>query len=281
MSACATVELELQSKPECISLVRGMLTGVAEQLTFDGELLDDLKTAVSEACNNVVLHAYNGGPGPLIVGLDASPGAVEVVVKDWGEGIHQVAPSEDRMHVGVALISALADRAEFLTGPDGGTEVRMSFRWAARTGMENGTGKLETEPAWKERISGDVVVTLAPVGILGGVLGRLARAVAAGARFTLDRFSDVYLVTDAVAAHAAASGGTQITFALISEPRSLEITVGPFELGASRELQSDAAEPESLLMLLADELKVEPVDDRELVRVVVRDRAGTGAEDSN
>jgi serine/threonine-protein kinase RsbW len=54
------VRLRLESRPQTLTIVRGMLGGVAELLAIDPELLDDLKTSVSEACNNVVLHAYAG-----------------------------------------------------------------------------------------------------------------------------------------------------------------------------------------------------------------------------
>ena len=67
-----TVYLGLESRPQTLTIVRGMLAGVAEPLGFDAELLDDLKTAVSEACNNVVLHAYGGEPGPMLVQLFVS-----------------------------------------------------------------------------------------------------------------------------------------------------------------------------------------------------------------
>ena len=67
-----TVRLDLDSRPETLTLVRGALGGVADQLALDPELLDDLKTAVSEACNNVVMHAYDDDtPGPLEVLLFA------------------------------------------------------------------------------------------------------------------------------------------------------------------------------------------------------------------
>ena len=59
------VGLHLESRPQTLTIVRGILGGLAEVLAIDPELLDDLKTAVSEACNNVVLHAYDGGPGPM------------------------------------------------------------------------------------------------------------------------------------------------------------------------------------------------------------------------
>src|SRR6202035_4584467 len=61
-----------------------MLSGVAELLAIDPELLDDLKTAVSEACNNVVLHAYDGVPGPLSVTLYVDQQNIEVVARDAG-----------------------------------------------------------------------------------------------------------------------------------------------------------------------------------------------------
>src|SRR5436305_1686106 len=83
----ATLSLTLESRPETLTLVRGMLSGVAELLSMDPELLDDLKTAVSEACNNVVLHAYPGSVGPLTVTLSVGVGGVEVLVRDQGRGI--------------------------------------------------------------------------------------------------------------------------------------------------------------------------------------------------
>ena len=60
MAEGSTVRLRLESRPQTLTIVRGMLGGVAELLSIDPELLDDLKTSVSEACNNVVLHAYGG-----------------------------------------------------------------------------------------------------------------------------------------------------------------------------------------------------------------------------
>ena len=74
-----TVNLELESRPECLALVRGMLVGIADLLGFDQELLHNLKTVVGEACNNVIVHAYDGEPGPLAVGLEIEQDRVEAV----------------------------------------------------------------------------------------------------------------------------------------------------------------------------------------------------------
>ncbi len=74
-----SVSLELESGPATLTLVRGTLGGVAELLAIDPGLVDDLKTAVSEACNNVVLHAYPAGIGPLAVLLNVRVDGIEVI----------------------------------------------------------------------------------------------------------------------------------------------------------------------------------------------------------
>ena len=79
-----------------------------------------------------------------------------------------------------------------------------------------------------------------PVQLLSGVLGRLSRALAASARFSLDRFSDVYLVTDAIAAHgAAAANGPRIGFSIKAGGRRLELIVGPFRKGSGEQLRRE------------------------------------------
>src|ERR1700738_4907038 len=120
MESVAKVSLELDSHPGCVTLVRAMLSATSETLGFEPELLDDLKTAVSEACNNVVVHAYDGAAGPLSVALEVQDDTVEVVVRDHGKGIQQLTPSEERMGVGLAVMSALCDRVEFTGSSDGG-----------------------------------------------------------------------------------------------------------------------------------------------------------------
>jgi serine/threonine-protein kinase RsbW len=275
----STVKLELESRPESLVLVRGMLMGVADLLGFDRELVHNLKTVVSEACNNVVLHAYDGEPGPLAVSLDVAPDGVEAVVRDWGRGIRDVAPSEseDRFHVGLAVISAIADRTSFVRAPGGGTEVRMAF--TGRRGirdLEPGAGSEAAEPVAVE-LSGDAIATLSPVGLLAGVLARVATALAARARFSLDRFCDVYLVTDAVAAYAApAAVGDRLGFAVAAHDHRLELTVGPFRAGSGVELRKDDGFGQlgSALSALAVELDVEPVGPAELWRLVVYDGDG-------
>ena len=255
-----TVSLRLESSPETLTLVRGMLGGVAELLQLDPELLDDLKTAVSEAANNVVMHAYEGATGPLEVCLFAQAESLEVIVRDEGRGIPVLTPSDDRLQgVGIPIMRALAQQTAFRPMQDGGTEVWLQF-----LSEREGRPLFKLPPAavpeddWRERLQADAIVSLSPVTFVGGVLGRLARAMAARARFSLDRFSDVYLVTDAVAAHAArAANASRITFGLSSDTRQARTHDRAVRSGASAELAARASDDvESALRLLSDELDV-------------------------
>lgn len=273
-----TVRLQLESSPEALAVVRSALAGVAEQLALDPELLDDLKTAVSEACNNVVTHAYDDGPGPIEVRLYACSDDIEVIVRDRGVGIPMDATVDDRLQgVGLHIIRALAQRADFRQMQGGGTEVAMSF-----AGMRDGRPLFRApavaspDDGWAGWLAGDAVVSLSPVSFVGGVLGRLARAFAARARFSLDRFSDVYLVTDALAAHAGRSAsGARIGFGIATAPRRLELTIGPFRAGTGvslRRRQGAVEDVASALAVLSDDLKVRPAADGEILQVVMIDR---------
>jgi serine/threonine-protein kinase RsbW len=271
------VRLELDSRPETLTLVRGVLAGVAELIGLDPELLDDLKTAVSEACNNVVMHAYDGDTGPLGVRMYIEPEAIEVVVLDRGSGLPALAPADETIRgVGLSVIRALAEQAEFRSPPDGGTEVRMSFA-GQRDGkplfhLPSRAGPDDADADW---LSGDAVVSLSPISLLAGVLGRVARALAARARFSLDRFSDVYLVTDAIAAHAGrAAKGQRMSFAISTDAQRLELTIGPFVGGSGSQLSHQAPDysAASALTMLSDELDIRHDDEAEVLHVVMVDR---------
>ena len=121
------LRLELTSVPDSVGLVRSVIRTVACAADLDPALVDDMHSAVSEACNNVVLHAYDATPGPLILSLAVQGDSVELVVRDQGSGIRPGAGRNRGLGMGVTLINSLADRAEFESS-EFGTEVRMRFR---------------------------------------------------------------------------------------------------------------------------------------------------------
>ncbi len=268
-----TVRLELESRPQVLTIVRGMLAGVAEPLAIEAELLDDVKTAVSEACNNVVLHAYGGQTGPMDITVFAGSEVIRIAVTDRGMGM-PASPEEPGTGIGLSVIRALAETVTIDRGPGGGTCIEMEF-----AAVRRGRALLRTPDApapdhgWPASAADEVTLSVSPISLLASVLGRMARTLAATAHFSLDRFSDVYLVTDALAAHAgeAALDG-RIDARLCAGERRLELEVGPFRAGASDHLAVPATGTRSPLALLSDEMRIERGHPGDRVRVVVIDR---------
>ncbi len=274
------LNLRLNSRPDSAGLARAALGGLAAPFRLREELVGDLKTAISEACNNAVEHAYRGQSGAIAVHVDVGLEHVDASVRDWGGGFQHLAPAGDRLRVGLPVINALADRAEFLTAPGSGTEVRMSFdirhdpRRDPVLAQVEESEDLEAWAPWRRGLAGDVVVTLLPRELLPGVLEPLTRALTARSRFSLERFSDVYLVTRAIAAHAqAAASSGRLSFALQADEQQLNLTIGPLHPGAGSELRGMGSSDrlEASVARLADELVCEALDSSELLSVVVKD----------
>jgi serine/threonine-protein kinase RsbW len=223
----ACVRLEVENRPENVALVRAALAGFAEASDFDEELATDLKTAVSEACNNVVIHAYEGDRGPMRVLMRSGSDSVDVIVTDFGTGIRRLSGATDHMGLGLALISALADQAEFTSPSDGGTEVRMRFRRTEQE-VEGDVARVGEWPEQAELLEGDVVLWCAPAGLVRHLLGRVGRALAASSHFTISGASDLYAVNDAVAEYAEAAADGEVMLAFSSSSHRLTLDAGPF-----------------------------------------------------
>jgi serine/threonine-protein kinase RsbW len=269
------VGLHVQSKPQSVTLVRGMLSGVAEQLAMDPELLDDLKTSVSEACNNVVLHAYHGEPGPMDIQMYIDDDSIGVLVQDRGVGLADspaAIVNDGSGGLGVSVMQALAQEFELRPRPGGGTEVLMRFdgRRDDRPLFAVPSAATPDHPvAGAPEDGNEITVSVSPVALLSAVLGRVARTVAATAHFSLDRFSDVYLITDALAAYAdRAADGERITARLTASDRRLALSLGPFRRGSGGLLDARAPSP---LSMLADELTVSECGSGDAVTLVMLD----------
>jgi serine/threonine-protein kinase RsbW len=251
-----------------------MLAGIGETLQLQAELLDDLRTAVSEACNNVVLHAYGAATGPLSVDCQIESDEILIWVRDRGEGIRGIAARSDRMGVGLAVISALADEASFSSHEGGGTEVRMAFGRNVGKFSLAAAGELNGG-VWSNGIDGAVAVQITPTELFGNVFGRMTRAIAAQSRFSVDRLSDLYPVAEAISAHArTAATDSRIGFAVDAQLRRLELIIGPFRSGTSSSLESElpGGSKASPLGSIAEEVAARAQGDSELLHVVLADQ---------
>src|ERR1700753_3474734 len=82
------VKLTLPARPENVSVIRHVLGAFAEALQLPEDLVEDLRLAVTEACTNVVRHAYPPDvAGPMEITISPDEDLVSVVVADHGRGI--------------------------------------------------------------------------------------------------------------------------------------------------------------------------------------------------
>ena len=100
------------------------------------EELDDIKTAVSEAVTNAVIHGYQNGEGMIEICARAqADGLFTVTVKDTGIGIADIkkamepmfttAPEGERSGMGFSFMEAFMDQVEVVSAPGKGTAVTM------------------------------------------------------------------------------------------------------------------------------------------------------------
>ena len=119
--------LTLPARAENVAVVRHAFGGLGDVMDVADQTLSDIKLAVTEACTNVVVHAYPGrDDGPLGVTATVDEGSLTVVVRDHGRGIVP-RPDSPGLGLGLPLIATLAESLELGTGPDEETEVRMTF----------------------------------------------------------------------------------------------------------------------------------------------------------
>ena len=117
---------------------RVVIAVFASRLNPTLEELDDLKTAVSEAVTNAVIHGYQGREGIIYIEAAAEEQTLEVVVRDKGIGIADVEKAMEPMYtsdisgersgMGFSFMEAFMDEVQVESSPGGGTTVRMKKR---------------------------------------------------------------------------------------------------------------------------------------------------------
>ncbi|HYM58580.1 MAG TPA: ATP-binding protein [Solirubrobacteraceae bacterium] len=123
--APSRLRLVLPARPENIALVRGAVEAAAEESGLPRALVSDLRLAVTEACTNVVRHAY-AGEGDLEVVLELTDRATRMVVEDQGCGIG-FSPDRAGPGLGFPLIAALVTELDIQPGQTCGSRLSMSF----------------------------------------------------------------------------------------------------------------------------------------------------------
>jgi serine/threonine-protein kinase RsbW len=252
------LELRLPASAENVAIVRHAVAGLAEAIAMEAAAIADLKTVVTEACMNVVVHAYDDEEdGLLEVDAYPEPDALVIVVRDRGAGIR---PRADAAHqslrLGLPLIAALASSFEISGGPGRGTEVTMRMAL-----VPDGDGSQELPVGEGAPVKVTATEMTMPAGeLLGPVLSRVISILAARANLSVDRLSDAVLLGDAISARAPGEFADGVARIEAEEDGGeLRVRVGPLVDGAGERMLGAMRIPEigGTLERLADEIRVD------------------------
>ncbi|MDW5593220.1 ATP-binding protein [Conexibacter stalactiti] len=141
------MRLTLPANAASVPQVRHAVVELGRAAGGSERMLADVALAVSEACSNVVVHAYreHAEPGTLAVEAELHGATLEVIVSDEGSG---VLPREDSpgLGMGLALMAAVASSLQF--DHDGAaTRVHLTFDLAPPIAPEDGETAMAADDA--------------------------------------------------------------------------------------------------------------------------------------
>lgn len=130
-------EMKLPAVSHNEAFARNVVASFAVEIAPTLEEINDVKTAVSEAVTNAVVHAYDKEKGVVEIecNLDEKARWIEIVVRDFGKGIEDVqkavepffttAPGDERSGMGFTIIQTFMDEMSVESAIGKGTSVRM------------------------------------------------------------------------------------------------------------------------------------------------------------
>lgn len=129
------VHIEFAAVSENESLARVVVSSITARLNPTIEQLNDIKTAVSEAVTNSVIHGYKNGEGIVAMDVDIDGNMVIIEIEDKGVGIEDVdkamepmyttRPEDERSGMGFVFMEIFMDELKVESKPGEGTKVTM------------------------------------------------------------------------------------------------------------------------------------------------------------
>ncbi len=133
-----SMKLSFPSKSRNEAFARGAVGVFAAQMDLTCEELADIKTAVSEAVTNAIVHGYANTCGTVEIACRLEDNRIEIIVSDTGCGIEDIAqameplysgsPGEERSGMGFTVMESFMDTLRVDSEPGQGTTVTMSKR---------------------------------------------------------------------------------------------------------------------------------------------------------
>lgn len=142
MNTYNEMKLEFSSHSENESFARTVVSAFIARMDPTLEELADVKTAVSEAVTNAIIHGYEKNPGKVAIYGRIEGNTIYLEISDTGEGISDITkameplytskPELDRSGMGFAFMEAFMDEVEVESEPGKGTRVTMKKRFGER-----------------------------------------------------------------------------------------------------------------------------------------------------
>lgn len=130
------MKLEFMSRSQNESFARSVVAAFIAQLDPTIDELADVKTAVSEAVTNSIIHGYECHNGHVSIEARIMGRTVEIEIKDSGRGIENIdlarqplytsKPELERSGMGFTVMETFMDSVEVESAPTAGTTVRMT-----------------------------------------------------------------------------------------------------------------------------------------------------------
>ncbi|NMA65644.1 MAG: anti-sigma F factor [Clostridiaceae bacterium] len=130
------MKIEFLSKSANESFARVVAASFAAQLNPSIDILADIRTAVSEAVTNAILHGYPDEIGIVQMECTLYHEHIEIIVQDFGKGIEDIEraktplytsrPELERSGMGFTVMETFMDSLEVESEPDKGTKVTMT-----------------------------------------------------------------------------------------------------------------------------------------------------------
>ena len=142
MKAENYMNLEFLSRSSNEGFARVAVAGFTAQLDPTLDEIGDIKTAVSEAVTNAIVHAYPNELGKISIKTRIYEGKMlEIVVRDWGRGIENINQArqplfttggEERSGMGFTIMESFMDKLTVRSVPGRGTTVTMRKKISVR-----------------------------------------------------------------------------------------------------------------------------------------------------
>jgi len=129
------MKIEFDSKSQNEAFARVVVAAFASQLDPTIEEITDIKTAVSEAVTNAIIHGYESNMGMVTVTCKINGSDLEIIIADEGHGIDNVEqareplftskPQLERSGMGFTVMETFMDEVEVYSELEKGTTIRM------------------------------------------------------------------------------------------------------------------------------------------------------------